>query len=209
MRCAMLVLGLFGLGGVCWGGNSAALAEGLQDQPHRERVIHLPEDGGTWWVTLCLPVNHHADSASRRLLVAMSTEPRLVSLKAQCKQHVFAANDPLFRARWAAHVGRLPAILVQQPDGRTCYKASAENIPPNAAALADEISAAIENCRPRPQPTPAPAPVTPAPTVRPIPDIRPTPSQTNSDGGLLLALLAGLGGAAGGLASEWKKSEAV
>ncbi|MCA9248959.1 MAG: hypothetical protein KDA42_17655, partial [Planctomycetales bacterium] len=192
--------------------SSADQASPIAGQPTcSELILDLPEDGGAWWVTVCLPAEHHADPASRWLLAAMAVEPRLRSLQAQCRCHQFSSTDPMFQAKWSSYVGALPALLVQMPNGRTCYKASGDNLPSSPERLADEIAAAIENCRPCPRPTPQPEPE-PAPRPAPVqpamvPDIRPrsTPDddQPNS---VLPMLLAGLAGAAGGAASEWRRA---
>ena len=182
----------------------------------RELIIELPEDGGAWWVTVCLPEDHLADSRSRWLLAALAVEPRLRSLQAQCKNHRFTSNDLMFQAKWSGYVGELPALLVQMPDGKTCYKVSGNNLPEQPELLADEIARSIANCRPCPRPAPSPAPL-PAPAPRPkplapnsIPDIRPSSAPlADRSKSALPVLLAGLAGAAAGGISEWRRSNKV
>lgn len=198
------------------GGVAPALVQGISNasppssghQPiYQERVLDLPEDAGVWHTTIVYPEHAPSDAASRRLAAALSSEARLRSLVAQTKTHTYATSDPLWQRRLQQHYGvTAPALIVQQPDGRVCYKASGNNLPEDARVLADQIANSLAQCRPRPTPSPQPTPAPPGPAVT-IPDIGPTtPATETGDASLLwmvaVPILAGLGG----LLQEWKQS---
>lgn len=183
----------------------------LARQVYRERVLALPEDAGVWHTTVVYPDKHPSDAPSRRLAAALASEERLRSLLAQTQTHVYAVSDPLWKQRLQPHYGvAAPAIIVQQPDGRVCFKASGASLPTDAGALADGIAQAVGQCRPRPSPAPTPSPA-PSPVVPPttIPDLGPATPVESDDGTAVLwmiavPLLAGLAG----LYQEWKQSNA-
>lgn len=174
----------------------------------REQVIDLPEDAGVWHTIVVYPDRTPSDPASRRLAAALAAEDRLRSLTAQTKTHVYATSDPLWKERLQRHYGTTaPALIVQRPDGRVCYKASGASLPGDAVTLADDIAAAIADCRPRPTPTPQPSPAPQPPAT--IPDLSPGKPTTAPDESHVLwmiavPMLAGLLG----LYQEWKQSNA-
>lgn len=178
----------------------------LSSKVLREQVIDLPEDAGVWHTIVVYPSATPSDVASRRLASALASNDRLRSLAAQTKTHVYALGDPLWRERLQPHYGAaVPALIVQRPDGKVCYKASGANLPGNAEQLADEVAAAIGNCRPRPEPQPAPSP-SPAPT---IPDIAPRPAPSGgSDTHALWMIVVPIVAGMLGLYQEWKQSKA-
>ncbi len=181
----------------------------LSPPVYRERVLTLPEDAGVWHTTVVYPEKNPSDGASRRLAAALASDERLRSLTAQTSTHVYALSDPLWRHRLQKYYSvAAPAIIVQQPDGRVCYKASGANLPSDADALADDIAAALGQCRPRPSPTPTPSPVpTPDPPPSLIPDITPAPPPASDEGTSVLWMIAVpvLAGMAG-LFQEWQQS---
>ncbi|HTN73745.1 MAG TPA: hypothetical protein VL096_00810 [Pirellulaceae bacterium] len=174
---------------------------------YRERVLQLPEDAGVWHTTVVYPEKTPSDAASRRLAAALVADERLRSLIAQTHTHVYSLHDPLWQQRLQKHYGvAAPAIIVQQPDGQVCYKASGANLPTDPSLLADEIAQSLSQCRPKPTPSPQP---TPQPQPALIPDLNTrTPANESDDSHLLwlvtLPILAGLGG----LYQEWKQSNA-
>jgi hypothetical protein len=181
------------------------------DAPLAERILQLPEDAGVWHTTIVYPQHSPSDAASRRLSAALVSDARLRSLLAQTKTYVYASTDPLWRERLQKYYGdATPAIVLQMPDGRVCYKASGANLPAQPHELADAIATALEQCRPRPAPTPAPSP-TPSPQPT-IPDLTPpaltpaTPEATNDGGLALWMILAPLVAGLAGLVQEWKQS---
>lgn len=186
----------------------AERVEQLSTQLIRERVVDLPEDAGVWHTIVVYPDRSPSDAASRRLAAALASEDRLRSLTAQTKTHVYAISDPLWRGRMQQHYGvAAPALIVQRPDGRVCYKASGANLPADASVLADDVIAAIADCRPRPQPSPTPGPApSPAPV---IPDVAPrTPANSGDDSHVLWMIAVPLVAGLLGLYQEWKQSNA-
>jgi hypothetical protein len=183
-------------------------AEARAPELLRERVIDLPEDAGVWHTIVVYPSREPSDAASRRLAAALASDERLRSLTAQTKTHVYALSDVLWRERLQAHYGSAsPALIVQRPDGRVCYKASGANLPTDPRQLADDVAAAIADCRPKPAPQPTPTPA-PAPSPAPqIPDLSPRPPADTQDDQQVLwmiavPMLAGLLG----LYQEWKQT---
>jgi hypothetical protein len=172
----------------------------------RERVIDLPEDAGVWHTIVVYPDRERSDTASRRLAAALASDERLRSLTAQTKTHIYALGDPLWRERLQQHYGSsAPALIVQRPDGRVCYKASGANLPSDPRALASDIAAAIADCRPKPSPAPSPAPAPqPAPT---IPDLAPRqPANNEEDQQVLWMIAVPMIAGLLGLYQEWKTS---
>ena len=166
----------------------------------QERVIDLPEDGGLWYLTLVYPdAEGKADPISRRVKTHFTTDPRLASLITQTRFHKVYPGHQTYEYRTKKSFGLSDgqtAVILQQPDGTVCYKATGENIPTESNVLADSIAAAIADCRPRPTPQPTPQPV---PDQTPdIPDTV-TPdaatSEENLAGLLFAAAAAGIGGA--------------
>lgn len=177
-----------------------------------ERVLELPEDAGVWHTTIVYPQRNPSDAASRRLAAALASEPRLQSLLAQTKTYLYAASDPLWRERLARYYGdATPAIVLQRPDGRVCYKASGANLPAEPTALGDAIAASLAQCRPRPAPSPTPAP-SPSPQPAPtIPDLAPrtpelAPSDETGESHVLWMIVIPIAAGLAGLAQEWKQS---
>jgi hypothetical protein len=179
-----------------------------------ERVLELPEDAGVWHTTIVYPQRNPSDAASRRLAAALASEPRLQSLLAQTKTYIYAASDPLWRERLARYYGdATPAIVLQRPDGRVCYKASGANLPAEASALGDALATAIAQCRPRPAPSPSPSP-SPQPGPQPgpaIPDLTPrvpevTPATDSGESHVLWMIVIPIAAGLAGLAQEWKQS---
>lgn len=162
-----------------------AAVKDLQAKTYREHVLQLPEDANAWHTTVVYDAKTPVDAPSRQLAANMAATPRLQSLAAQTKLHVFTPQDPLFRDRVSVYYGTtFPQIIVQAGDGQVVYKASGANIPAHGEELADHIATAIRNCdrcRPRPNPQPNPQP-TPAPVTPPaIPDIGPTNPADSSE----------------------------
>lgn len=187
-----------------------------------ERIVDLPEDSGTYWLSVFYR-DQYQDPASRRLAAYMASEPRLQSLAAMMRTNVYTAGHPMYEQRYSNLISGqgdsgLPAVVVQKPNGALVYKASGANIPDSAEALAEEIRESLRrsapnwDCRPydpncRPKPKPQPAPLPPAPAPAPLPDIRPVdpvaPSEDviNWGAGVLLVAVA-LGG---GAYAAWKR----
>jgi hypothetical protein len=165
----------------------AAQVQDLSSRPVRERIIDLPEDGRRWHLVTIYKDKALTDANDRRLAALLAATPRLQALRAQTTVNTWDRNDPLYKTRYQKFLGgEAPAIVLQTDDGKVCYLARGSNIPLDGERLADEIAAAIEQCRPplpRPNDTPNPVPgprPSPQPSDEPIPDIRPArPAEEN------------------------------
>jgi hypothetical protein len=172
--------------------------------PVEERLLDLPEDGDVWHTSLFVHPNWQAVPAERRLVAAFETEPRLVSLKAQTKYHLYTTDDPIYRDRFASAVPVIPSLVLQRSDGEVIYKSSGDRVADDPHALGHAIKDTIRKqcpdgrCRPivpRPQPEPVPQP-------EPIPDLGPpVPEEPNH----LLPILIAAAGLATGVGAQWKK----
>lgn len=182
------------------------LAEQLE-QPRREQVIQLPEDAGAWYLTLFYR-DRQRDPASVRLAEMFNQTPRLTRLIQQTHFNKYQPGHPLYDHRYRLLIGgaggeHLPAVILQQSDGRVVYKASAGSIPTDGELLADDLAAAIAaiaDCGPRPRPAPGPSPQPSPATPARIPDLLPRDRVATRDEGLptwLLLLVPVLSGGLG------------
>ena len=158
----------------------SARVQDLSSRPIKERIIDLPEDGRRWHLVTIYKDKALTDAGDRRLSALIAATPRFQALRAQTTVSTWDRNDPLYTARYLKYLGgEAPAIILQTDEGKVCYLARGQNIPLDGERLADEIAAAIEQCRPplpRPNDTPSPVPgpkPSPQPSNEPIPDIRP------------------------------------
>lgn len=120
----------------------------VQSQPAAEKqVINLPEDGTKFFTSLFLPANWQADNTCRSLVAGFNSDRRLASLKVQTIYNQYAADDPMFAARYAASVKELPCIALTDPTGGVLYKASGKNIPKSYKLLASDIQRSIVTTR--------------------------------------------------------------
>lgn len=168
-----------------------------------ERIIQLPEDGTKWYTTLFVSAKGTGPDAW------FDQEYRLARLKQQTHFTVYDSGNKMYQTRWRGTIGdRFPCCVVQTSTGQVVYKASGESFPMSPSVLADQIAAAVSDCRPHPTPTPTPSP-TPSP-LPVVPDIGPPkPGPDGSDGdsmSLLYAALAALLGAGVKGVSDLKKS---
>lgn len=184
-------------------GINSAQAQVITGVETQERVVKLPEDAGNWHVSVFGSPN---DAKFQEIQAWFDTDPALRKLRSRTHYHPIATNDPMF-SRYAAVTPRTPCIRLQSSDGTRVYEVSGPNVPMTPHALTSAMNAAIfrrcpdGNCNPQPQPAPVePAPV--EPNVSPF-DTMPD-STPESDFSWLIAILAGLGGAGGGVASWWK-----
>ena len=176
------------------------------------RVLQLPEDGDIWHTSLFLHHGWQSIDQDRQLAAWFETEPKLASLKAQTKWHLYTDDDPIYLDRFRETVPVLPAVVVQRSSGEVIYKASGAHLPSRPGPLANDITATINRkcpgpwCRPVPQPVPKPPePVVPEPdqTVV-IPDTTP-PAESNDGQWLLAIAIAGIALTAG-VAYQWNAS---
>jgi hypothetical protein len=186
------------------------------------QAIELPEDGQKYYTTLCLPDNWKEREGCRKLVSWFETDPRLAGLKNSTHFAIYTESDVLFRERYAAAVGPTPCVFVNAANGKTLY--ATHVIPESGAALADEIASrpaggwrrdrrrqGVWNpncpngnpfCKPEVPEAPEPAPVAPVAPVEVIPD---TPK--HDWWALLIVIVAGVVGAALGVADEFGKEK--
>lgn len=171
-----------------------------------DRVIHLPEDGGSYHTTILTHTNWEGVSRDRELVAWFTSDPRLASLRAQTHFHHYTDSNPLYRTRLAAAVPQqeLPAVMIQSADGAVLCKFSGNTLPGDPMSLGDMLS----DCFPRPAPPPAPGPQPlPPPNTPYIPDTRPTPppgGPGGNDPGIMVAIIALIIGGVAALADSIK-----
>lgn len=102
------------------------------------QVKVLPEDGDKWHLTV------FGDSPP-----SMDADPRLVEIKSKSHYRAIKESDPVF-PRYKEHVGTLPVVMLQAPNGYVIYECSGEAMPKSESELAEEMLAAIEKHRPKP-----------------------------------------------------------
>ena len=141
-----------------------------------ERVVHLPEDGQTWYTVAI--VNAQRTQLDQQFLAGFDVESRLRSLKAQTRFFVYGTDHPIYQQRFAQHVKRMPAVFVLRGDsGEVVYTNSGPEIATHPHDLGEAIQCAIKRrcphgrCQPVVEPIPEPTPQ-PEPPVGP-PDVGP------------------------------------
>jgi len=144
----------------------------------------LPDTGGMWHLSLFLNDDWEQRPDEVQVVRHFSTDCRLRRLREQTHTHIYTPSNPLYTHRYAKSIQRVPAIRLQQRDGKVIYQVgNAIAVPATAKKLGNDIARAIkERCpfpRPRPEPTPGPTP-TPRPT--PIPDMVPDVTPDTPDG---------------------------
>ncbi len=171
------------------------------EPPVRERVVDLPEDGGSWHFSFIYRTKNYADPLDRKLAGTFKTNQRLQYVINQTMVHEYQPGHRMFEARYRDYYGdNLPAVMLQRDDGTVCWKVSGESLAALLArggdVTAESLEAAIFDCRPRPEPAPAPGPNPVDPISPPmIPDIKPPASPSGLPWYVwLLPLAAGLGG---------------
>jgi len=162
-----------------------------------ERVIVLPEDGQSYHLTLVVHQDWQQRQQERSLVGWFELDARLRALKAQVHFHFYTTADAWYQQRFIKGVPpqELPAVMLQQADGKVIYKVSSSRLPATARTLADTI----QDCFPRPRPVPLPQPQPlPEPDINPIPDLGPEPLEPSDEEApfpwLMLAASTLLGG---------------
>lgn len=183
-----------------------------------ERVIDLPDDSATWYLSLVYRDRANlSDPASAHLANAMATEPRLVGLVRQLHPHVnvYDPSAPLFAAKgWDKFMaGDYPALVLQAPpatpggNGRVVYRIQGKAVLIPKEQIADEIATAVASWRPCPKPDPKPVPPDPAvvpPSVPP--DIRPVEPDSGSGIPLWVYVVVVIGSALAGAYVAFKRA---
>jgi len=196
-----------------------------------ERVIDLPQDSEKWFVSV---VGDAEDPQFQAVLQWFNEDEKLKDLKGAVHFWKIASNSTAYETRYKHNVKGLPTVRIQEASGAVIYEGVGEQIPASADDLYREISDSstgriinwpilnrpilpwrrhIErerNQQPSPAPCPGPdcAPVPPDPTVPPLSDGGPPQMDSGPSAGLVLALsiLSLLGGGAGGLISQWRRT---
>ena len=182
-----------------------------------DRVIHLPEDGQSYYLTLFTTPSWKQNTRESSFVNWFSQDQRLAGLKRQVHFNHYTADNTMYRAKFAESIGNsFPAVTLQDSNGKVVAKYSGVNVPATSDQLADLIAGDLRNydcpnC-PRPKPTPTPAP-TPAPTPVPgppvIPDSTVKPATPADKPPWWLFAAAGLVGGAAGAGSSYRKAYKV
>jgi len=126
-----------------------------------------------WHLSLFLSDDWQQRPEEVRLVSHFSADCRLRRLRDQTHDHIYTPSNPLYQHRYSKSIRQLPAVRLQQQDGKVIYQVgNALPVPASAKKLGNDIAKAIkERCPfPRPRPTPKPGP-TPKPAPTPIPDM--------------------------------------
>lgn len=161
----------------------------MKEKRIRDRVIHLPEDGNAWYVTLVLSDDWKTKTGQREMAAWFDIHPELASLKRQTHFQIITPNEKIF-PEWAKGL-RVPAVCVTTKKGKAYYRATGNNIPADPDRLASEIS----DCFPKPNPN-QPAPFSPLEKPA-IPDMR-RPDRKPIDDEVGIGLVAAIAAAAAG-----------
>jgi len=142
-----------------------------QDLSLEERIIHLPEDGHDYHVSVFVHDDWEKRPDERRLVAWWDADPRLSQVRSQVHFHVYPKSDPIYEERFAQYIQVLPAVVIQDPEGSVWHKESGAAVSRSANELGDRVARIFRRPCPCPQPSPEPVPdPTPTPPV-PIPDI--------------------------------------
>jgi len=155
-----------------------------------ERMIEaftqdLPETGGAWYTTLFLDDDWKDRPEQVELVSWFCTDPRLAKLKDDTIDNIYTPSHPLYKARYAKSIKRLPAIAVQDSKGVTRYAIGQNRpIPSSSDELAKQLQQIFrrwQDCCPRPfkqdddEDEPPPIVQPQIPDNAGIPDILPPP----------------------------------
>ncbi len=194
----------------------------------QERVITLPQDQTTWYVSLFGDTNN---AKFQELKVWFKTNEGLANLRKQVHYNEYTTDQERYK-RYAASIPGLPCVRIQNGKGVVISEFWNDNIPLSPEALFQGICGDLKNktsqrfnlfrrrqndqwqsdrCRPRPQPQPQPQPQ-PGPPLDELPIgppviVQPEPEPELEESGfpwLLTALSALLGGGFG-FAQGYKK----
>jgi len=179
----------------------------------RERIVELPNDGQTYYISLLLHADWRQRPRERAIVSWWATEPRLLSVRAQCHYFEMIEGDPRYVKTFSHVTPILPSVYIQDATGKVHFKVSDQNLPANADEMGGLIVELFRNRpwlrplpwnRPRPCPSPGPCPLpTPVPGPNPIiPIVPPIPDTVRPDGSqpggsfpwaLLIVAVAGAG----------------
>jgi hypothetical protein len=145
--------------------------------PVAEEVLELPEDGQVYHISVMVHDDWRARGGERRLVAWWQVHPALVSLKAGTHFHVYTESDRVYQTKLKHACPTLPAVIIQDANGKVHFKCSGENTPQDSQALVGALGRTFRRRpiyifpwrRPCPCPHPDPSPQ-PDPQPKPTPD---------------------------------------
>jgi hypothetical protein len=182
------------------------------DQTVEDYVRVLPEDGGEFHTSVFTHSDWQRRQSDIELLAAFKgRNPKLTKLASETQFHHYTPASRVY-SRYQNHVTALPAVWVQDAEGRMIYKASGPNVPQDSFRLFDDIREAFQerfpnrcpgpNCPTPPQP-PLATPVIEQP-LNPIPDSV-KPDAESSDDGYAVAGVVGVLLLVAGVGLAWRR----
>ena len=166
-----------------------------------EKILVLPDDSTIFYTTVFA-----GDSPRDKSFVAtLEASKTFTYLKTRTKYNKLDTSSPIYQQDFAKAIPQLPAIVVQDANGRVVDLQVGVANPSKLTKTISQYCDRHGRCHPNPVlPVPGPPPTPePAPFVNPSPEpvLPPEPSGPNAL--VLLALL--IGGVGVGLATSFKK----
>lgn len=103
----------------------------------KERVIHLPQDSGKFFVTI---FGNPADARFQDIKGWFNDVPELARLKSETHFNTISTTQADFRDRYAKNVATTPMIRVQTAAGGVVYQVSGKSIPMSGQSLSRAIN---------------------------------------------------------------------
>jgi len=144
-------------------------------------VVDLPESSDAWYLSVYVDEDWQSRPEQARLVSWFTTNPQLARLRDQTHDRLYTTDDPMYKARYNKSVTRVPAVVLQSPDGKVAYKVgSTEPVPETADEMVGQLQQIFQRWKcpcPHPfrKPEPDDEPPPPEPPVIPqiVPDIAP------------------------------------
>lgn len=143
----------------------------------QHQVVQLPDNSEEFCLTVITHTDWRARPNERQLVAWFNQEPRLRTLRSQCKVTWLTENDPQYKEEISKACPEVPCVVLTDAGGKTYYKASGTNLPIHGPTLAAAITKQFFVPEPvvsffrRPCPYPVPYPVpTPTPAPAPAPE---------------------------------------
>lgn len=103
----------------------------------KERVVHLPQDGNKFFVTVFGNPNDPKFNEIKGWFVNV---PELAKLKAETNFNAISTTSVDYRDKYAKHVATTPTIRVQTAAGGVVYQVSGASIPMSGQALSKAVN---------------------------------------------------------------------
>ncbi len=167
----------------------------------QEQIVSLPQDQETPYLTL---FGDRTDPRFKEIVKWFDSNQILAGIRSQTHFNVIYSDQAMYRDRYANSVPALPCVRLQSVnEEQPVAEYSGLNIPLTADALAKGLNSTASSAecfkrhrqKSHPSPDPIPQPV-PDPAPQPLPNPPPTPKPHDFTG-LLLAVLATIGGTLG------------